>query len=334
MASEPQEVTASPLVKLNNGLTIPQLGLGTFLSDKGLVGEAVKQAIKMGYRHIDCAWVYMNEEEVGSGIDWAINEGICKREDLFITTKLSGSHYNEIKWALNDSLKKLRLDYVDLYLIHLPFEMKNDPTIKSLADLKKEHCIGYNAEKMSKVWSELEQLVSEGLIRSIGVSNFTIKKLEAILKTAKLIPVVNQVEIQAYFQQNKLRSYCKSKGILIQAFNTLGNPGLFKGKLDVEPLLDNAEVKQVCEKHRATPAQVCIAFGLAIGDILIPKSVTESRLRENFKSINLKLDEDDVKRLKSLDKNLRLYTMKAFCDPAGIPYEEFFDVEFDSSYQI
>lgn len=290
----------------------------------------------VGYRHIDCAWVYRNEEEVGTGIEWAVKEGFCKREDLFITTKLSGYHYNDVKWALNDSLKKLKLDYIDLYLVHLPIEMKFDPAISSVADLKQEHIIGYNAEKMGKVWSDMEQLVTEGLIRSIGVSNFTIKKLESLLKTAKLKPVLNQVEIQAYFQQDKLRTYCTNRDILIQGYNSLGNPSIFKGKLeaDVEPLLNNAEIKLVCEKHKATPAQVCIAFGLALGDIMIPKSTNESRLRENFNSLKIQLDQDDVKKIKSLERNLRLHLMKSFTVPGGIPTEEFWDVEFDSAFQV
>ena len=295
----------------------------------------IPNCIRVGYRHLDCAWVYHNEEEVGDGIEWALKEGICKREDLFITTKLSGTHYNDIRWALTDSIKKLKLDYLDLYLIHLPFEMKLDPAVKSLADLKLEHCIGYNPDKIAKVWSELEQLVAEGLIRSIGVSNFTIKKLESLLKTAKLVPVVNQCEVQAYFQQNKLRAYCKSKSIILEAFNSLGNPGLFKDKMqDIQPLLSNDVVKQLCEKHNATPAQVCIAFGLASGDILIPKSTNESRLRENLAALNVKLDGEDMEKLKALDKDLRFYKMKAFIDPAGITSEEFWDVDFDSAYQL
>ena len=279
--------------------------------------------------------MYKNEEEIGEGIEWALKEGICKREDLFITTKLSGAHYNYIRWALGDSMKKLKLSYIDLYLIHVPFELKWDPAVNSPADIKLEHCIGYNSEKISKVWSELEQLVTEGLIRSIGVSNFSIRKLEALLKTAKIVPVVNQCEVQAYFQQNKLRAYCKSKSIVLEAYNSLGNPGLYKDKMqDIEPLLNNGIVKQLCEKHEATPAQICIAFGLASGDILIPKSTNESRLRENFTAFNVKLDEEDIVKLKSLDRELRFYMMKLFTDPAGISTEEFWDVEFDSAFQV
>ena len=232
-------------------------------------------------------------------------------------------------------MKKLKVSYLDLYLIHLPFEMKPDPAVKSLDDLKFEHCIGYSSDKMSKVWSEMEQLVTEGLIRSIGVSNFTIKKLEALLKNAKLVPVVNQCEVQAYFQQNKLRAYCKSKSIALEAYNSLGNPALFKDqKQDVQPLLNNDVVKQLCEKHKATPAQICIAFGLASGDILIPKSVNESRLRENLTAINVKLDEGDKENLRALDKGLRFYTMDKFTKPAGISTEEFWDADFDSAYQV
>ena len=289
----------------------------------------------IGYRHLDCAWVYKNEEEIGVGIEWALKEGICKREDLYITTKLSGNHFRGVRGAIEDSLKKLKLGYVDLYLIHVPVEMKMGPEVKSASDIKPEHIVGYSEARIAEVWVEMEKLVESGLTRSIGVSNFTIKKLESLLKAGKLVPAVNQCEAQAYFQQEKLRQYCRSKGIVFEAYNSLGNPGLFKDGLgaEVKPLLENGEVKRLSEKHTATPAQICIAFALALGDIAIPKTTTESRLRENLASLNVKLDEEDVKALRSLEKGLRLHPMKIFTKPTQT-FEEFWDVEFDSAYKL
>uniref|UniRef100_A0A1X7VUX6 NADP-dependent oxidoreductase domain-containing protein n=1 Tax=Amphimedon queenslandica TaxID=400682 RepID=A0A1X7VUX6_AMPQE len=285
-------------VTLNTGASIPAFGLGTWQSPKGAVGKAVEIAIRAGYRHIDCAHLYENEDEVGEVLQKLFKEGVVKREDLYITSKLSCflmSNKEDVTESLTDTLTKLQLDYLDLYLIHCPFAAKKGTPFMKL----QEGIIGYFPDMIASVWETMEGFVAKGLTKAIGISNFSITKTENLLKTAKIVPAVNQVECHAYLQQTKLQQYCKSKGIAFEAYSPLGSPARFNVQPGDPVVMEDPAVKEIASKHGASPAQVCIAFLLQSGLVVIPKSVTESRIIENLKATELVLTDEEMKKSES-----------------------------------
>ncbi|KAG0886226.1 hypothetical protein G6F15_003540 [Rhizopus arrhizus] len=251
-------------LKLNTGASIPALGLGTWQSKPNEVYDAVLTAIQNGYRHIDTAFIYGNEKEVGQ----AIKDSKVPREELFITTKLwNNSHRPEdVEKALQVSLDNLQLDYLDLYLIHC-LEMKRCPD-RVLA---------------------LEKLVGEK-VRAIGVSNFNIAKLEKLAKVQKIVPAVNQIELHPFLPQEDLLQYCKEHNIVVTAYSPLGSTN--------SPFLKDEKIAKIAEKYNATPAQILISWGIQRGCSVIPKSVTPSRIISNFKDVEL--NEEDFKALNTL----------------------------------
>ncbi|KAF9431933.1 hypothetical protein BGZ76_011507 [Entomortierella beljakovae] len=284
---------------LNTGATIPLIGFGTWQSKAEAVKNAVTVALQTGYRHIDTAWIYGNEKEVGE----AIRESGVPREEIFVTTKLwNNSHRpEEVLPALETSLKNLGLDYVDLYLMHWPIDFKSGPSpVTKDADGK------YLREGVdfTETWKALEELIPTGKTKAIGVSNFSIKNLEKILAIAKIVPAVNQVELHPENPQWELLEYSKSKGIHLTAYCPLGSTD--------SDLIKNELVSKIAQKHNSPNANVLISWGRQRGTSVIPKSVTASRVISNFNDIEL--DEEDVKVLKSLteDKPSRRY-----CDPSN-----------------
>lgn len=317
--------------KLNSGHTIPSFGLGTWLSEKGKVGAAVDVAVRHGYRHIDCAHIYGNEAEVGEALQKLFTEGVVKREDLFITSKLWNTEHSQadVVPACQLTLKNLQLDYVDLYLIHWPQAL---PKGVAFADFTDEHYLGYNEETIADTWKGMEECVAKGLAKSIGISNFTIKKTENLLKTAKIVPAVNQVESHPYLQQTKLKEYLDSKGIAFEAYSPLGTPARpVKGEGDAN-LMDDAVIKEIATKHECTPAQVLISFALHRGVIVIPKSVTPERVRSNYDAQKITLDDEDMKKIYALEQNLRY--LRFFMMKKDQTVEEFWDMEYDKNYVV
>nr|BAN37950.1 aldose reductase, putative [Entamoeba histolytica] len=285
---------------LNNGYKIPKLGLGTWMSANGEVGKAVEIAIKNGYRHIDCAKAYGNEKEVGDGIKSAIAKGYVKREELFVTTKLwsTDKHEEDVRPACLESLKKLQLEYLDLYIIHIPLTAD-----KKTGEFTEEII------PIEETWREMEKLVEEGLVKSIGVSNFNIKKLEELLAIAKIQPAVNQFEFHIYYQRPKLHQFCKKHNIHITGYCPLGNPGISSG---VPAPFENEVVKAIAKKHNKKAAQICIKFSIASGHSVIPKSVHEERIKENGEVFDFELDEEDMEKLRGLDKNIKVCDMSFY----------------------
>ena len=261
---------------LNNGVEMPWFGLGVFKVEEGpeLV-EAVKSAIKAGYRSIDTAAIYGNEKAVGEGIRAGIEATGISREELFITSKVwnADQGYEETIAAYEESLKKLELDYLDLYLVHWPVEGKYKDT-----------------------WRALETLYKEDRVRAIGVSNFQIHHLQDVMKDAEIKPMINQVEYHPRLTQKELQAFCKEQGIQMEAWSPL-----MQGQL-----LDNETLQAIAEKHGKTTAQVILRWDLQNGIITIPKSTKEHRIIANADVFNFELTKEDMETIDALNENHRV----------------------------
>ncbi|XP_075989267.1 aldo-keto reductase 1B-like isoform X2 [Anticarsia gemmatalis] len=313
-----------PTIIFNNGQRYPQLGIGTWKSKPGEVTQAVKDAIDIGYRHIDCAFVYGNEKEVGEAITAKISDGTVKREDLFITSKLWNTFHRPdlVRGALQQTLDNLNLKYLDLYLIHWPQAYKEDGPLFPADEAGK---ILYSEVDYVDTWKAMEPLVGEGLVKSIGISNFNSKQIARLLETATIKPVTNQVECHPYLNQRRLKDFCESHGITITAYSPLGSPDRPWAKPGEPLLMEDPKIKAVADRLGKTPAQVLIRYQIDRGNIVIPKSVTKSRIASNFDVLDFKLSQEDVQLIDSFDCNGRLVPMTASVDHKFHPFR---DVDF------
>ncbi|CAA9212432.1 MAG: oxidoreductase of aldo/keto reductase family, subgroup 1 [uncultured Actinomycetospora sp.] len=263
-----------PGIELNNGTTIPQLGFGVFQIDPSDTAEAVTTALEAGYRHIDTAQMYGNEAEVGE----AIAKADIPRDQLWITTKCNNSNhgYDDAQSALDESLQKMGLDHVDLYLIHWPLPGK---------DLYVD------------TWKGFEKAQSDGKVRTIGVSNFQPHHLDRLLSETDTVPAVNQIELHPHMQQAGLRSYHERHGIRTEAWSPIG-----QGR----GLLDAPELSEIAQAHGKSPAQVVLRWHVQIGNIVFPKSSTAERIRENYAIFDFELGDDEVETINRMEKAERL----------------------------
>lgn len=266
-------------VKLNNGIEIPLLGLGTYKTNPGAeTRNAVRYALEIGYRHIDTAALYANEKDVGL----AVNQSGIAREKIFITTKVwnSDQGYAKTLKAFDESRKKLGSDYVDLYLIHWP-----------LPETRKE------------TWKTLEKLYADEIVKSIGISNYTIKHIEELLSYCEIVPAINQVELSPFLQQPELVNYCNGKGIVVEAYSPLTRGKKFNDK----------RLHELSGKYSKSPAQIMLRWALQYDTIILPKSANPERIRENTEIFDFEISVEDMDYMRSFDENYRIAW-----DPSGI----------------
>lgn len=297
---------------LNTGAKIPLRGYGTWQAEPGQVGEGVYQALKAGYRHLDLAKIYQNQKEVGEGISKAFKDFGIKREDVFITSKLWNSqfHPDVVEAALDDCLEELGLDYLDLYLIHWPSAFKSNKQINNLFPLQagNEKYVEIDDDvSIVETWTAMTKL-PKSKARAVGVSNYSIEHLEAIIEATGVVPAALQIERHPYLPNPPLIEYAQKKGIHVTAYSGFGNNSIGWPLIITRP-----EVKEVAENASkrtgttVTPAQVLLAWAQVGGHSVIPKSVTASRIVENFTDVELSSDE--IAKIDTLGKENKRFNV-------------------------
>lgn len=300
-----------PLTVPMPGKPYPTVGLGTFtiLGETGTEEElcnAVKVAISEGYRHIDCALAYGNEKGVGDAIKAKTDDGTITRNDLYITTKLWNTYHNpdHVKEAIKKSLRNLQTDYVDLYLMHRPFALKDGD---DLFPKDSDGNMVFADHDYVNTWKAMEKLVKAGLTKAIGISNFNKEQTQRLLDSARIKPANIQIEVHPYFLNETLVNFCKQNGMTVTAYAPLANPGRTWKKAEDPVLFEEQILKDIATVKGKSVAQVVMRFLLQRGLVIIPKSITPARIRENFQLFDFDLSASEMQKLSTLDRHLRLY---------------------------
>ncbi|CAL5229701.1 g13073 [Coccomyxa viridis] len=299
-----------PSVKLNNGLQFPLMGLGTWKASPGDAGKIVSNALKAGFRHLDFAMMYGNQAEIGEALTAVFKEGKVKREDVWMTSKLDNEHHasGDVEKAARKVLKDLQQEYIDLFLIHWPV-VKN--------------CKGDTLKpSIKETWQAMEKLVDEGLVKSIGISNFSVEKIKDMLTFARIKPAVHQIEVHPMWSNQYNLDFCHKEGIHVTAYSPLGSPDSAEmmKRSHKEPLMQNAKVQEVASKHNKAAAEVLLAWGLQHDTSVIPKTTKVKNLKANLDVLKFKLPEEDYKSLCGISPQERMVDGSFMCDKEG-PYK-------------
>lgn len=305
---------ASKTYTLNNGVRIPAVGFGTFANEgaKGETYKAVLKALEVGYRHLDCAWFYQNEDEVGDALhDFLSKNPSVKREDVFVCTKV-WNHLHEpedVKWSLQNSLSKLRLDHVDLFLVHWPIAAEKNPDYSVKIGPDGKYVINKAlTENPEPTWRAMEELADAGKARAIGVSNWTIPGLKQLLGFARIKPAVNQIEIHPFLPNEELIKFCFDNQILPEAYSPLGSQN--QVPTTGERVRDDPTLNEVAKRSGHNLAQVLLAWGLQRGYVVLPKSSTPSRIESNFQMAELSPEDFQAVEAVAKGRHTRFVNMK------------------------
>ncbi|MGC1275646.1 MAG: aldo/keto reductase [Planctomycetaceae bacterium] len=311
---------------LNTGRTLPAVGLGLWKIDRPAAADVVVEAARLGYRHFDCASDYGNEAEVGEGLRRVVADGICSRDDLRITSKLWNTCHRaeHVRPAVERSLRDLKLDYLDLYLIHFPIALAFVPFDERYPagwffdpDAAKPQ-MKPDRVPLSETWGAMEELVAAGLVRDVGVCNFGVSLLRDLLAHAQIPPAVLQVEAHPYLTQHKLVRFCREQGVAVTAFSPLGAQSYFSLNMAAaeESLLADDAIREIAARHGRTPAQVALRWGVQRGTAVVPKTTRSERMRENAAIFDFELTEPELRSIDALDRGRRFNDPGDFCESA------------------
>ncbi len=320
-----------PCRTLYTGARIPAIGLGTFGSDHvsdEQIAEAVRGAISVGYRHIDCASVYGNEYAIGEVLDEILESGQVKREELWITSKVWNDMHGkgDVLLSCAKTLKDLRLDYLDLYLVHWPFPNFHPPGCS--VDSRNPDAKPYIHENYMATWRQMEKLVEIGLVRHLGTSNMTVPKLELLFRDAKIKPACNELELHPHFQQSELFDYTRKKGMVPIGYCPIGSPARPARDRTPEDTLEIEDpvIMKIAKQHNVHPAIICVKWAIQRGQVPIPLSSTPKNYLGNLDcTVSKPLTEDEMKAIKGIDKNCRLIKGQVFLWKENQSWEALWD---------
>lgn len=301
------------------GRTMPLIGLGTWKSEPGKVKQAVQWALRSGYRHIDCASIYGNEAEIGEALQDLVGPGkLLKREDVFITSKLWNTkhHPDDVEPSLLQTLKDLRLDYLDLYLIHWPYAFQRGDVAFPRSE---DGSLLYDHVDYRDTWAAMERLVKKDLVRAVGLSNFNKRQIDDIITVASVQPAVLQVESHPFLAQEPLLAHCRDRGLVLTAYSPLGSADRAWKRPDEPVLLQEPLVLDLATKYHKSAAQVLLRWQTQRGVVAIPKSVNESRIQENVQVFDFTLQDEEMEKISALNKGWRYIVPMVEVDGKRVP---------------
>lgn len=317
-----------PVRTLSSGAKMPAIGLGTFGSDKygpAEVAGAVRETASVGYRHFDCASVYGNEPEVGQALKDVVSDGIS-RESLWITSKVWNDRHHEVEQSCEQSLADLKLDYLDLYLVHWPFPNSHGPGVS--VDSRDPHAVPFVHEQFMETWRQMERLVDRGLVRHIGTSNLTVSKLTGVLRDASVRPAANEMEIHPHFQQPELFDFSVREQIQPIGYCPIGSPSRPERDRTPEDTVDTEDPVIVAAASRlgVHPAVVCVLWQIQRGSVPIPFSVKRSQFEPMLRAVEtMRLTDEEMAQIAGIDRNCRLIKGQVFLWESATGWEDLWD---------